>query len=222
MAIFSITGIITLIKKIVGDVSINELSSTEKERLLRSIIDRVHGIDINPLSVLSARVSYYIAIHQLGEIKDIEIPILLGDAAIVPISKQIDGIDCYCYSINNNKYGALNVALPKSFVNKPDFGKTMSTLQALVKAEIPEVLYNKIVENFSPEEKKSSVLTNLIMHLSEDLVNLHKNKWDGIWIRITTNFMLIARLQKHDIIVGNPPWVKWEHLPAAYTRKIKY
>lgn len=213
--------IITLIKKIVGDVSINELSSTEKERLLRSIIDRVHGIDINPLSVLSARVSYYIAIHQLGEIKDIEIPILLGDAAIVPISKQIDGIDCYCYSINNNKYGALNVALPKSFVNKPDFGKTMSTLQALVKAEIPEVLYNKIVENFSPEEKKSSVLTNLIMHLSEDLVNLHKNKWDGIWIRITTNFMLIARLQKHDLIVGNPPWVKWEHLPAAYTRKIK-
>ena len=33
--------------------------------------------------------------------------------------------------------------------------------------------------------------------------------------------MMIARLKKHDLIVGNPPWVKWEHLPAAYTRKIK-
>ena len=33
--------------------------------------------------------------------------------------------------------------------------------------------------------------------------------------------MLIARQKKHDLIVGNPPWVKWEHLPAAYTRKIK-
>lgn len=33
--------------------------------------------------------------------------------------------------------------------------------------------------------------------------------------------MLIARLRKHDLIIGNPPWVKWEHLPAAYTRKIK-
>ena len=32
---------------------------------------------------------------------------------------------------------------------------------------------------------------------------------------------MIARLHKHDLIVGNPPWVKWEHLPAAYTRKIK-
>lgn len=60
-----------------------------------------------------------------------------------------------------------------------------------------------------------------IFQLSENLVKLHKNKWDGIWIRITTNFMMIARLHKHDLIVGNPPWVKWEHLPAAYTRKIK-
>ena len=36
-----------------------------------------------------------------------------------------------------------------------------------------------------------------------------------------TNFMSIARLTSFDMIVGNPPWVKWEHLPAAYTRKIK-
>lgn len=213
--------IISLIKKIVGDVCINDLSASQKEELLQSILSRVHGIDINPLSVLSARVSYYIAIHQLGEVKDVEIPILLGDAAIVPVSKQIDGIDCYCYSIHNNKYGALDVVLPQSFVDKMDFGKVMSNLQALVKAESSEILYNKIVDNFSSEEKNSIELCKLIKKLSEDLVRLHKNKWDGIWIRITTNFMLIARLKKHDLIVGNPPWVKWEHLPAAYTRKIK-
>ena len=33
--------------------------------------------------------------------------------------------------------------------------------------------------------------------------------------------MLIARLKEFDIIVGNPPWVKWEHLPAVYAAKIK-
>src|SRR3712207_9483265 len=66
--------IIALIKKVVGDININDLSDTEKKYLLQSILDRVHGIDINPLSVLSARVSYYIAIHQFGDIEDIEIP----------------------------------------------------------------------------------------------------------------------------------------------------
>lgn len=213
--------VIALIKKVVGDISINDLNKEEKETILRSILQRVHGIDINPLSVLSARVSYYIAIHPFGEVEDIEIPIYLGDSAIVPISKVVGGIKCYEYSISNNKYGALNIILPKSFVEKPSFGKTMSKLQALVKAESSEVLYSKIVEDFSEKEKKSEVLINLIKTLAQDLVDLHKNNWDGIWIRITTNFMLIARLKKHDLIVGNPPWVKWEHLPAAYTRKIK-
>ena len=213
--------IIALIKKVVGDISINDLNKDEKRNILDSILNRVHGIDINPLSVLSARVSYYIAIHPFGEIENIEIPIYLGDSAIVPISKVIDDIDCYTYSISNNKYGALNIILPKSFVEKPGFGKTMSNLQALVKAESSDVLYSKIIEGLSEKEKKSELLTKSIKVFAQDLVNLHKNKWDGIWIRISTNFMLIARLKKHDLIVGNPPWVKWEHLPAAYTRKIK-
>ena len=98
----------------------------------------------------------------MGEVKDVEIPILLGDAAIVPVSKQIDGIDCYCYSIHNNKYGALDVVLPQSFVDKMDFGKVMSNLQALVKAESSEILYNKNVDNFSSEEKNSTELCKLI------------------------------------------------------------
>lgn len=213
--------IIALIKKVVGDISINDLNKEEKKNILDSILSRVHGIDINPLSVLSARVSYYIAIHPFGEIENIEIPIYLGDSAIVPISKVIDNIDCYAYSISNNKYGELNIILPKTFVEKPSFGKTMSNLQALVKAESSDVLYSKIIEGLSEKEKKSELLTKSIKVFAQDLVNLHKNKWDGIWIRIATNFMLIARLKKHDLIVGNPPWVKWEHLPAAYTRKIK-
>ena len=57
--------IIALIKKVVGDININELSENEKKELLQSILDRIHGIDINPLSVLSARVSYYIAMKIL-------------------------------------------------------------------------------------------------------------------------------------------------------------
>ena len=213
--------IIALIKKLVGDIDINELGDAGRKHLLHSIIERIHGIDINPLSVLSARVSYYIAIHQFADVEDVEIPIYLGDSAIVPLSKMVDGIECYYYSVNNNKYDALNILLPKSFVNKPDFGKTMSKLQALVKAESPSILMSKIVEGFSDKERRSARLIEAVRKLSEDLVRLHQNHWDGIWIRITTNFMLIARLQKHDLIVGNPPWVKWEHLPAAYTRKIK-
>ena len=48
--------LITLIKRIVGNVDINHLTETQKIDIKKTITSRVYGIDINPLSVLSARV----------------------------------------------------------------------------------------------------------------------------------------------------------------------
>lgn len=213
--------LLTLIKKVVGDVSISELTKEEKKTIRDKIINCVHGIDINPLSVLSARVSYYLALYAFGEIRDIEIPIYLGDSAIIPSSITFGEIDCYAYSINNLKCNNFDVVLPKRLVAQKNFGQTMSEMQAFVKAEEPRILYNVIYSKLNEAEKACEELQNKIKSLCESLVYLHKNHWDGIWIRIATNFMLIARLDNMDMIVGNPPWVKWEHLPAAYTQRIK-
>lgn len=213
--------IITLIKKVVGKNSITLMSREQKKNLLDEILQRVHGIDINPLSVLSARVSYYLAIRPFGEIKEIEIPVYLGDSAIIPVSIKVDGIDCYSYSVSNLKCDSFNVVLPKRFVHTPQFGRTMSKLQSMVKTDNENLLFDIIVNELSDKEKESDKLLELIRTLAKSLVFLHSNSWDGIWIRISTNFMLIARLREFDMIVGNPPWVKWEHLPQIYTRKIK-
>ena len=213
--------IVSLIKKVVGDRSVADMAKDDRQKLVKSILKRVHGVDINPLSVLSARVSYFLALHRLGDVSDIEIPVYLGDSAIVPVSRKIDDIPCYAYSVNNLKCDSFDIVLPKRFVRRSDFGETMSKLQALVKAECSDALYSVFYENLSEEERKSMRLMEGIRRLSESLVELHRNQWDGIWIRIAMNFMMIARLESFDLIVGNPPWVKWEHLPSAYTRKIK-
>ena len=213
--------LIALIKKIVGSISLRQLSSDDKKILIDKILSRVFGVDINPLSVLSARVSYFIAIQRLGAIENIEIPVYLGDSAIVPNTLFLDGIECYSYTIDNLKSDSFEIILPKRFVRLNSFGKTMSKLQAMVKTDNADVLYSVFVEELSNEEKSSDKLLSKIRNLAESLVFLHENKWDGIWIRIATNFMMIARLHSYDMIVGNPPWVKWEHLPAAYARKIQ-
>lgn len=213
--------VLSMIKKIVGDVVISDLSPESRKELLNKILTRVYGIDINPLAVLSARVSYYLAIHQLGDVRDVEIPIYLGDSAIIPIQEKIDNINCYTYVVDNTKTKNFRVTLPARLVKKREFGLIMNSLQSLVKAEDPTLLYNVLVGRLNTEEKHSPILLSKIRDLSDNLVSLHKNHWDGIWIRIATNFMLIARLDSFDMIVGNPPWVKWEHLPTAYTLKIK-
>lgn len=212
--------LMSLIKKVVGPKHLRELNIDERRLLRNEILTRVYGIDINPLSVLSARVSYFIAIHKLGIVEDVEIPVYLGDSAIIPLSVTIDGIECYTYTITNLKRQNFTVTLPKRFVERESFGKIMASLQAIVKTENINALYNLIVRELTNEEKTNNILS-CIRGLAESLIFLHTNNWDGIWIRIVTNFLLIARLKKFDLIVGNPPWVKWEHLPSAYTKKIK-
>lgn len=212
--------ILALIKHIVGDVSISELTEEQKRKIRNDILARVSGIDINPLSVLSARVGYYVALLPFENLENIEIPIFLGDSAIVPSIKIIDGIECFYYEVSNKKK-TLEVLLPIRLVKDPDFSAFMNQLQSYVKTDDADILFAVISQKLTEKEKKSDVLVKYLKNFAKDLTELHKNHWDGIWIRIVLNFMLIARLEKHDLIVGNPPWVKWEHLPAAYAKKIK-
>lgn len=212
--------IISLIKHIVGKREIKNLTGREKDELKNEITKRVFGIDINPLSVLSARVGYYMALQPLGSLHDVEIPIYLGDSAIVPTKETIDDIECYKYSVTNEKL-PFDIILPARFVKLPDFGKIMSELQTCVKTDDESILYEMLVSKFDSKEISSTKLCDSVKLLAKNLVNLHRNNWDGIWVRISTNFMLIARLKDFDFIVGNPPWVKWEHLPAIYASKIK-
>ncbi len=212
--------LIEMIKKIVGNRNIQSLTYKQKEKLKDDILSRVYGIDINPLSVLSARVGYYLALKPLGNLHDIDIPVYLGDSAILAETIKIDEIECYKYSINNLKK-PFDVVLPKRFVELPEFELIMSELQSCVKVESADLLYDVITDLFIDEEKECKALMDSVKEMCESLTLLHKKNWDGIWIRISTNFMLIARLSKFDLIVGNPPWVKWEHLPAAYANRIK-
>lgn len=214
------TFIISLIKHIVGNVNLYDLSDDQKAEIKNKILSRVYGIDINPLSVLSARVGYYLALRPFGVVSNIEIPIYLGDSAIIPTRETIDSIECYKYSVTNIKK-SFDVILPARFVQQKDFGKIMASLQSAVKTNNSKLLFEMICGKLSKKEKKSDELKKALLAMADNLVTLHKNNWDGIWIRIATNFMLIARLEEFDLIVGNPPWVKWEHLPSKYAEKIK-
>ena len=211
--------IVSLIKHIIGSRDVTTLKAEEKRQLLDSIINRVQGIDINPLSVLTARVSYLLAISPLLDDQTVEIPIYLGDSANIPQIVELDTVKCYQYIIDT-KQGEIEITLPCSFVESECFLEKMSLLQTTIKAENADIVYEKILSCLPECERKVAVL-NKIEKLALRLVELHTNKWDGIWLRIVTNYMLVARIKNIDIIVGNPPWVKWEFLPQVYAQKIK-
>jgi hypothetical protein len=212
--------VIKMIENILKEQDIDNFNKKEKQILLQNILARAKGIDLNPLSVLTARVNYIIAVSQLLDLnEDIEIPIYLGDSANLPQKIFIDGVECVKHNVSTKKQ-SIDIILPVSFVFNCDFSKIMFSLQTLVKAEQPNEIYKRIIEKI-PEKERTIEIQKQIQLLSENLVFLHKNKWDGIWIRIIYNFLSTVKLGKFDMIVGNPPWVKWEFLPQSYASKIK-
>ncbi len=104
----------------IGRRDLSSLLPEEKKKLLDEILTRVQGIDINPLSVFTARVSYLLAIDPLLSGDPVEIPIYPGDSADVPDKIVADGVNCYQYIVST-KQGEINVTLPCSFVENGGF-----------------------------------------------------------------------------------------------------
>lgn len=211
--------VVTLIKHVIGEREIGSLTKEEKKQLLEEIVSRVQGIDINPLSVLTARVSYLLAIAPLLDNEQIEIPVYLGDSANMPHTISLEGVNCYEYTIST-KQGDIEITLPCTFVESKQFLQKMNVLQTIIKQEDETLVYKKLLDEIDSKSQNNLVLEKIKI-LSEKFVQLHKKNWDGIWLRIVTNYMLAARIKDIDIIAGNPPWVKWEYLPQVYAEKIK-
>jgi len=153
--------VMSLIKNIIGDTDVVGLNTSEKSKLLNSIIQRVKGVDINPLSVLTAKVCFYLSVKPLINGDDIEIPIYLGDSANIPTKVQLNNVNCYKYTVNT-KQENIDVVLPSSFVESSKFFSQMSQIQAIIKAEDPDLVYQKFADNINQSDLNDEVTNKLI------------------------------------------------------------
>ncbi len=192
-----------------------------KEEALEDILQRVKGIDLNPIAVLTARVNYFINIsHLITDDRPIDIPVYLGDASYVPQTKRYDNIECYDYTITTKKK-PIDITLPKSIVKDTSkFAQGMILVETQVKNQ-NEGAVGKIFSELASEKDLTPKIVAKIMKLSRSLISLEKRNWNGIWARIISNYLTTANLGKFDIVVGNPPWVDWKSLPSGYRDRIK-
>ncbi|RZK26352.1 MAG: hypothetical protein EOO43_03070, partial [Flavobacterium sp.] len=188
---------------------------------LSAVLNRVKGVDLNPLAVLTARINYFINISPLIEIGDeFEIPVYLGDSSYVPEQHIIDDVNCVSYKIRTIK-GDINISIPCSAISDTAiFSKTMTAIEDDIVNQDIEAISNKLFDIIKPSDLTPTIREHISL-LSERFVELERNDWNGIWARIVTNFLTTANLGKFTLIVGNPPWIDWKNLPAGYRDRIK-
>ena len=203
------------------DKILQQLNGCDDKVVLDSILKRVKGIDLNPIAVLTARVNYFINISfLLHDNDDIEIPIYLGDSSYVPQKVKYNDINCFEYSINTLQK-PINIIVPKSMVSDSlAFSKAMTQIELHIKNLDAKGVFDMLLLLVDSSDATTAIKEKLF-ELANELIELERRNWDGIWARIITNFLTTANLGKFDIIVGNPPWVDWKNLPSRYRDRIK-
>lgn len=193
-----------------------------KRELLNQILGRVAAIDLNPLSVLTTRIQYFVHIADLlpSNIQNLVIPVFLGDASYVPETVIVSDVDCLRYELRTLR-DPISVELPKSIVeNTPRFVRLMYKYECLVRAQDTDTASHLLIRALTKSSRKPPI-ERRIFSLTEQLVALERKGWNGIWARIMTNFLTTAALEKFTNIIGNPPWIDWKNLPEGYRNKVK-
>lgn len=214
-----------------GAFLISAINNKKNEkRTLEQILNEVTGIDINPLSALMARINYFLNISDLIIEKrfdiirnPIVIPVYLADSCNQPKNKEgFLEYNLYLTEKISVELGfqdnCIKVKFPNKILNtdKSIFFKNIDLYEEKIISKNIEDAVN-VFRNYELNE----IEINELYKLTKLLIKLEEKNWNGIWARIIANRLCTSLLPKQDLIIGNPPWVKWGDLPIRYREELK-
>lgn len=177
----------------------------------------LYGIDLNPLAVLAARASLVVFLSPyLDPSRPLRLPIFLADAINTASASGF----IFEHSLQT-ELGVISFTVPRALVGHGRFYDVMMRIRELVEARYrADDIYTVVNSEFdlgylSVEEHAS------LRDAITTLVKLHNLGWDGIWTAVLADRFAAAAVPPIKFVVGNPPWVKWSHLPPEYAAFIK-
>lgn len=184
----------------------------------QELLNGLYGFDLNPLAVLTARASIVVFLSgRFDPANPVLLPIFLADA--INTADPDDGV--FKHSILTEK-GERTFSIPVSLAQSSDFFPTMNQLRICIDAGLS-------CEDILASLRALSLVvcglddfdSGILMQTIKGLVDLHHNHWNGIWCLILFDRIEAGCVKDIDLVVGNPPWVKWSNLPRPYAEFIK-
>lgn len=199
-----------------------ELAGRPDREILTNVLSRIAAIDLHPLGVLTTRIHYFIHISQFLDENHPEfvLPVYLGDASSIPERVDVEGVECLRYRLNTLR-APVDCTLPSSVVaDTARFAKVMYEYERRIKERDRLGAADLLVSSIAAADRRPEVVV-AVRDLTDRLVTLEENGWNGIWARILSNFLTTACLGRFSAVIGNPPWIDWKNLPAGYRDRIK-
>jgi hypothetical protein len=178
----------------------------------------IYGIDLNPLAVLAAKASLIVVLAgKLDPASPITLPVYLADA-INSADPSEDGT--FRHSLQT-EMGVQTFEVPTPLVNSPSFFPIFEQLRRWINDNVSQ---GRIMEALASRLGALGLSAEEIAGFGrtvEVLLKLHQREWNGIWCSILADRFAAGAIHPVTHIAGNPPWVKWSHLPPEYAKFIK-
>lgn len=190
---------------------------------LANLTDRVLGIDLHPVAVSLARVTYLLAIGR-DRLTDssrgpITVPVYLGDS--IQWTQRVDLFNGGQLVIATGTGGQLfedELRFPDHLLaNASWFDRLIGELAALAvkpraKGTVPSL--TAIFRRLAVAAADQSEITESF----QSLCRLYDEGRNHIWSYYIRNLVRPVWLSRHenrvDVLVGNPPWLSYRHMPA--------
>jgi N-6 DNA methylase len=194
--------------------------------LLNILLHRVKGMDLNPLAVISSRANFILSIADLvfavGD--DVELPIYLADCINVPVkSKAYDGLEVLAFTLDT-ELGAYEFQIPNLLVEAKVLGKVLLACEDAIKEKRSAKSFITAVRALpAVKDLLDEPIEKRLVELFEIVASLEERDWNRIWCRIIKNsFSPNGFIGQVDVLIGNPPWVRWSRLPQLYRERVKF
>lgn len=198
--------------------AIKRIASKADGKLSRDDIDKIThnviGFDINPISVVSAKANYILAVFSSCDdavfenfADPIDVPIYIADSILSPV----------VYTEENELTLSIDTSVGKFQIPKFENYSFASEFLKILSKNIDdkcdfEVFWN-IVENRFVDAQYKAVVAELF----DRLYTLHRAGNDSFWpIILRNSFAPILIGNKFDFVIGNPPWIAWKSMSKSY------
>jgi hypothetical protein len=211
------------VRKALGAYDAEGLTNQEA---LAQLVTRVHGVDLHPVAVTLARVTYLLAIgrERLADRGELTIPVYLGDSVRWEQDNTLlaqgglsihtsDGMELFAQELHfpegvladPERFDRLVVALADRAAKR----ERPSSLTS--KPQIPSIAAILKSHDVSPSDHEALTL------VFEKLCRLHDAGRDHVWgyyVRNLARPLAFMRADGQvDVLVGNPPWLAYRNMP---------
>lgn len=210
----------TFLQAIVTRIMNQDHLKKKPELIRREVLNRVHGFDLNPISVLAARVNLYLALESLSNdpLKGCEIPVYLLDSAVLRETKNIKEAEytvlTHSYLDEHDQILTRKVLIKKSIAAD---SKAIQDLQTRMRAAIS--LGNKNQLEKVDQDLSGTGEEGIGKYIAKMLIESKAKA--KLTLTILLNQARAHNLEPQNLIVGNLPWVDWRNLPPGYREHVK-